>query len=397
MNATVPASASPTPILDRLAPLPKAEGSMGSARLFLAIWLALVGVAMMVAQFWHPPAIRRAAHSLTVILDRAFPGQWAPATFLWWPLQAILAIMLAIAIHEGAHSLVGVLAGFRFNSLRIGRVQFDRPFRISLYRGRGTGSGGWASLFPVKQDHLIARTVVMLLAGPCSNLLSVAALWLASGPRGSFSALFFLWSLVLGLINLIPFRSRAVFSDGGRILMLLQSRARGERWLSILKLVEELRTGVPFEDLSPAFVAKAVAIEDDSPDTVSAFALAYGVAFWGRRDDEAARALETCLRHCSLSAPVQRHALMSDAAVFQARRRRRPDLAQQWLSELPQRTEYPWIRLRVDAAIREAQGDPAGARQKLEEVETMLLAVPNQAMREIWLRGLRRWQTELQP
>jgi len=287
------------------------------------------------------------------------------------------------------------VVGFRFNSLRIGRLQFDRPFRISLYKGRGTGAGGWASLFPVKQDKLIWRAIAMLLAGPGSNLLSIAVVLALPYPKGTFSLVFIYVSGLLGLINLVPLRSRAVISDGGRILMLLQNRARGERWLAMLKLIEEMRTGPP-EKMTPEFIAKAIAIEDNSPDTVTAHAIAYAAAFWQHKDDEAARLLETCLRHSNLAAPSQRQGLATDAAVFQGRRRRRADLAQQWLADLPARIEYPWLRPRAEAAILEAQGDVAGALGKLDEMEKLVLANPNQALREITLRNLRRWKAELQ-
>lgn len=324
-----------------------------------------------------------------------FPGSSTISRLLLLPLTFI-AIFLAIAIHELAHTLVGVAVGFRFNSLRIGRLQFDRPFRVSLYRGRGTGAGGWASLLPVRQDGLVWRAIAMLLAGPLSNLVSIAVLLALPYSKGSFSVLFIYISLLLGVMNLVPLRSRAVISDGGRILMLVQNRQRGERWLAMLKLVEELRQGVPQENLSPEFLAKAVAIEDRSPDTFTAHALAYTAAFWQHKDDEAARALETCLRHSGLAAPTQRHGIITDAVVFQARRRRRIDLAEQWMADLPPKTEYPWMRQRCEASILEARGDLAGALKKLDEMEKLVIAAPNQWVREITLRGLRRWKTELQ-
>jgi ribosomal protein S7 len=88
---------------------------------------------------------------------------------------------------------------------------------------------------------------------------------------------------------------------------------------------------------------------------------------------------------------------MSDASVFQARRRKRIDLAEQWLADIPEKTEYGWMRLRGEAGILEAKGDISGALKKLDEIEAMILAVSNQAVREISLRGLRRWKLELQP
>ena len=376
--------------------MPKIEGKGSTTGIFLVVWFGLVILVTTVFTFSRAPFIRAAARWIGAVLRQMSPQEWSGATVVFFVFLLLAASFVAIAIHELAHALVGVAVGFRFNSLRIGRLQFDRPFRISLYRGRGTGAGGWASLFPVRQDGLAWRAIAMLLAGPVSNLVSILLLSLLPYSKGMFSASFIYISLLLGVMNLIPFRSRAVISDGGRILMLLQNRQRGERWLAMLKLIEELRQGVPQENLSPEFLAKAVAIQDRSPDTFTAHALAYTSAFWQHKDDEAARALEICLRHSGLASPSQRHGVITDAAVFQARRRRRIDLAEQWMADLPQNTEFPWLRPRCEAAISEARGDLPGALRNLDEIEKLISANPNQALREIALRGLRRWKSELQ-
>jgi hypothetical protein len=375
--------------------MPKMESKAASTGIFLAIWFGLVILVTTVFTFSRAPFIRSAMHWIGTVLRQMAPQEWTALTAVLSLFSLLAASFVAIAIHELAHALVGVVVGFRFNSLRIGRLQFDRPFRISLYRGRGTGAGGWASLFPVRQDGLVWRAIAMLVAGPVSNLVSILLLSLLPYSKGMFSASFIYISLFLGVMNLVPFRSRAVISDGGRILMLLQNRQRGERWLAMLKLIEQMRTGPP-EKMTPEFIAKAIAIEDNSPDTVTAHAIAYAAAFWQHKDDVAARLLETCLRHSNLAAPSQRQGLAVDAAVFQARRRKRADLAQGWLAELPARTEYPWLRPRAEAAILEAQDDFAGALKKLNEVEKLITASPNQAIREMSLRNLQRWKAELQ-
>jgi hypothetical protein len=125
--------------------------------------------------------------------------------------------------------------------------------------------------------------------------------------------------------------------------------------------------------------------------------LAYSAAFHQHQDEKAAQALEVCLQYASYAAPIMRQALMTDAAVFQARRRKNIELAQQWLAALPSTTEVPWLRLRAEGAILEAQGDLQGSLRKLDDAEKLILAAPNQAQREISLRFLRRWQSELQP
>jgi hypothetical protein len=346
--------------------------------------------------FWHPPFMSGIRVWIHTTFAPMFANELTITLLLWSAIATFLGWFAAMAVHECAHALVGAWVGFRFNSLRISRLEFHRPFRISLYRGRGTGAAGWATMFPVKQNHLIPRAVAMFFAGPGANLLSLGLVLLLPLSRGFLAASFAFWSLLFGLISLIPLRSRATLSDGKRILMLLQNREQGERWVALMRLSAELRQGVIPEALSPSFLAKALAIRDGSPDTVAAFAIAYAKAFFQQDDKEAARLLEICLQYAGWSAPIMREALMSDASVFQARKRKRLDLAEQWLSDIPQKTELPWMRSRAEAAILEAKGDTDGALRKLFEIETMISAMPDEARREITLRFHRRWIADLQ-
>jgi hypothetical protein len=177
--------------------------------------------------------------------------------------------------------------------------------------------------------------------------------------------------------------------------MLLRQPERGERWLALLRLGGELNDGVLPESLSADFLAKAMAVRDASADTVKAYAFAFMAAFHQRNDSEAAQRLETCLAYSSHATPSLREALMSDAAVFQARRRKRADLADQWLAGIPDTTPNRWFRSRAEAAILEAQGDVDGAMKKLAETETAILATPKSAQRKTVLRLLQRWKSEL--
>lgn len=392
MSSAPASTTSSTPILDRLAPLPAPEKPSRRSHIAAAvIWVLLAFALVLASQVWLPADV--VVNWFAQIMQGSDAGDLSVWVFLLHLGTLALAFFLTVAVHEAAHALVGVGVGFHFNSLRVGRLQFDRPFRISLYQGTGTGAGGWASLIPAKHDQLRARAIAMLLAGPASNLLTVAALVWLPFAKGIFAAQLLYLSAFLGVVNLIPFRSRVVYSDGGRVLMLLANRARGERWLAMLKLVDELWRGVAPAAMTKEFVAKAVALEDESPDTVSAHAVAHAVAFWTRNDGEAARTLEVCLRHAALAAPVQRQALMSTAATFQARRRQRVDLAEQWQAELPANLEHPWTRAWGEAAI--PKGDLAGVRQKLAEIEELARKWPNEAVRTILQRSLERWRAEL--
>jgi hypothetical protein len=87
---------------------------------------------------------------------------------------------------------------------------------------------------------------------------------------------------------------------------------------------------------------------------------------------------------------------MSDAAVFQARRRHRPDLALAWRNDLPPDVP-PWLRTRAEAAVLQAQGQLAAAAARLDECERAIAALPmpSEEQRRMAIRLLGRWKAEL--
>ena len=208
--------------------------------------------------------------------------------------------------------------------------------------------------------------------------------------------LFVVQSIGNGLSDLLPYRSALGVSDGSFLWALFRHPARAERWLALMRLNMDVRDGVLPESLPADFIEKAVGIQDDSVDTVVGHAFGFLAAFHEHRNADAARMLETCLTFSSRAAAVLREALMSDAAVFQARRCGRIDLAEQWLADLTSATRIPWFRSRAEAAILEARGDRRGAAAKLEQCEQALAGSPDTPQRAYSLRLLQRWKSELQ-
>jgi peptidase M50-like protein len=346
----------------------------------------------MVFSIWHPPVLSSVRH----VAVRLFPGPWTASHALWFILAALLVVFSVVAIHELGHALMGIAVGFRIQWVRVGPLQVNPPLRVSRYRGPGAWLSGRVALLPLKDGQLRLRAIAMVMAGPLANLFSGLVVLLLPFSKGTSAWLFVAVSIGVGIVELlIPHKTPMGISDASRLLMLLRNRLQGERWLAIMKLAAELSEGVPAESMSSAFLAKAIAFRDSSPDTVVAHALAYAAAFWRDANDEAAHLLETCLQFSAHVAPTMRDALISDAAVFQARKRKRVDLAEQWLAALPPSTQIPWLRTRIEAGILEVRGDVKGAIDKLDEVEAKILSTPNSAQREVSLRFLRRWQAEL--
>jgi hypothetical protein len=378
-----------TPILDWLAPLPRPAAHGSGSRIILGVvttlFIAILATLMLRHRQW-----------ILMNFERMFPGSWTYIRVIFVGLSIVLIGFFVTAIHELGHLIVGICVGFRCRSMFLGPLQFNGPFRISLYPDPRAWWHGGVILFPVRQDKLRGRGIAMVFAGPAANLLTGCAVLLLPLPIGFFAGCFIVASILAGVVELLlPLQGPTFVLDGRRILMMLRNRELGERWLALMRLSAETSDGVLPESMSAEFLAKAIVVRDNSADTVIAHAFAYSAAFHQHRNAEAGQMLETCLRYASYVAPALREALMSDAAVFQARRRQRADLAEQWLAAMPATTTFPWLRSRVEAAILEAQGDVDGALRKLDESQKAILSIPNQTQRGMLLRLLLRWKSEL--
>jgi hypothetical protein len=316
-----------------------------------------------------------------------------PSTALW--ILAIPFLLFpVIVVHELGHLLAGLAVHFRFLAIRVGHLRVTPPFQVSFRAEPDTGASGYVQMVPGTSQNLRLRSFIFILGGPLANLLlGSVVLLLNYGSPGV--RLFAVLSIIIGAVNLVPFQKLATTSDGKRIISLLRNDHRCERWLAIVQLVAELQNGADPKNLSPDFLAKATAFQDESADTVAGFYLVYAAAWHASPVENLADLLEICLIYSAHTAPSLREALRSDAAVFQARKRKRVDLAEQWLAEIPEKTQLPGLRIRVEAAILEAHGDIESALKKLDQY---LNAVSDgdRTLRKSSLRSIERWRSELQ-
>ena len=240
-----------------------------------------------------------------------------------------------------------------------------------------------------------ARAVVFVLGELLANLISAGCVLLLPRPLPDFAIWFACISLLLGLMNLMPWVASGAASDGNRILMIWRRTPRGERWLAISQLYSALWDGVLPENLDREMLDRATAVADRLVDTVAGHLVAYAAAFHLNRDAEAARLLETALQYYPYTWLPWKQELMVHAAVFQATRGGRVDLAEQWLKDLPQKLQIPGLREQAEAAILEGRKEPEAALAKLGQSEKAIAGMPHGFERDQKLRSVARWQNEL--
>jgi hypothetical protein len=354
----------PTPLLDRLDPLPPPVPLGRGSRIVTIVSAAVTTAIVMPLVLLKPALVHDGIQALHARFPDVFGRPWTLARVIVTTGSALFGLVGVIVLHECGHVAGGVLAGFRFHTIAIGPIKVDNRRRISLHFGTLAWSGGWVSMFPGARDHLRWRAIVLVSAGPLVCITVGAVGLMAGAISGPASAVFFAGCL-LGVLDLLPVRAGAVSYDGWRLLRLVRDDAWSRRWLALMTVMAAFNAGVAPDELPASALDALVAFEDDSAETSVANAIAYAASFYTTDDERSARLLETSLRHVRYAPPPFRAAIVSDTAVFQARRRNRPDLALAWMHDLPADAQ-PGLRARVEAAVLQAQGQPAAAAAKLD-------------------------------
>jgi len=318
------------------------------------MWTELVLSAIpFVLVFWRPPFImtflRWIGKSISLIM---VDSDWVGVRLILTGFAIVLMCLLAIAVHECGHLLAGLSLGFRCRGIRVGRFKIDQRFRVSRERDSASAILGSAVMIPQHWENIRLRETLMLLAGPLASFLSGYAALPLLTDHSLISGAFVGVSFFFAAVNILPLAVTSQLTDGARIWMLMFNRARAERYLAILRLTDEIDRGVPVESLSPSDLEHATVLRDETPDTAWAHTLAFLAAYSQDDNVRAGEFLETAFKYSGYAGPSERERLALQAALFQATRRGRIDLAKQWLADVPNATQFSDARSKVEAIIQ---------------------------------------------
>jgi hypothetical protein len=329
-------------------PLP-AEKGISNTRLWVELILTVV---IAVAIFRRPPFLSSffswLANNIKLLM--ADPD-WAGVQLLATGFAIALACLAAIAVHECGHVIAGMVLGFRFESIRFGRVRIDRGFHVSRHADSGEPTLGWAVMRPQHWDNIRSRTAIMVADGPLASLLSGYAVLSLLPRHGLISGSYIAVSFWFGLGNLLPLGLQGHPTDGLTIWMLLFNRDRSRRYMALLRMRHDIDRGVENRMLSPADLEEATHLRDESAETVVAHFFAYLAASSLHEHVRAEQMLEVALQYSGSTGPSMREMLAIQSAIVQAARRNRLDLAEQWLRDVPLTTPFLKLRSQVEGTI----------------------------------------------
>jgi Peptidase family M50 len=156
---------------------------------------------------------------------------WIRSSFLHDLFLLLLLELLMVAIHEFGHAFAAQILGMKLRAFIVGPLQWrarEGTWEFRFILSGFLAIGGATAVAPTGRNRPLWRDICMVAAGPFASLaVGLVALWAtlaAPGrpwqqdwlPLAFFSTL----SLLTGVLNLIPFRTRSFYSDGARIYQL---------------------------------------------------------------------------------------------------------------------------------------------------------------------------------
>jgi hypothetical protein len=160
---------------------------------------------------------------------------------LLFPVEVVVAALAMGLVHELGHALTGTTLGMRLRAFVAGPFQWrvrEGRWRFQLRLRELLATGGSAALVPTDVPPADARAWVRrevwtIAGGPAASLLyGLAALAAVLTARGHawegewrLLALFTTFSLLAGVMSLLPFHARTGYSDGAQIYQLLSGGA----------------------------------------------------------------------------------------------------------------------------------------------------------------------------
>ncbi|MGA3008974.1 MAG: M50 family metallopeptidase [Terracidiphilus sp.] len=147
------------------------------------------------------------------------------------PFFAILFI--TTVVHELGHTSAGLALGMKLRMFVIGPFQWrirDGRWKFQFLPAKFLSAGGAAALVPTNPHQSQWRGMCMIAAGPLTNLFTgLIALFITLTAVGhpyqqywAYFSDFTTISLIAFIVNLIPMRPDAFYSDGAKIYQLLQ-------------------------------------------------------------------------------------------------------------------------------------------------------------------------------
>jgi hypothetical protein len=279
----------------------------------------------------------------------------------------IVAVVIAVLVHELGHVVAAYALGLRIARIHLGPLEirdYGRP-RVRLVPSLQAGVvvAPWDRTMAIGQLRwsLLIGTAAGPLAGLAFGTLLIA---LAGGLRVpaplAVMEVAGQMSLILGVLNLLPIRTKQSLADGRRIFSLLMGNRECAEILAATLLLGEALSGRRPRDWDPALLE----VMERSPDEPFALLCLYEAAMDRGDIVLAGRHLDAAVALRSENWTAADAVLFTEAAYYLARHRGDARSARAWLGVASGWVVVDYMRARAEAAVLCAEGRPLEGRQR---------------------------------
>jgi hypothetical protein len=317
------------------------------------------------------------------VLTYADPGPLGAIGLL---VAFVVSIWLHVIVHEAGHAVAGLAGGLKPVAFGVGPLRMERTAHGWRWRRGGAlaGISGFALLLPPADARPRRREQALyLLGGPLSNLLVGVPILLLSmaAPPGAWTVVgyaFGIAGIVLGVVNLVPFKTAGWLSDGAGLQLLHRDPEGAMAGFRVQQVVQSSMDGQRPRDW-PASLMPDGPLPDPASDApwAPADVLLRLSAAIDRGDAERARECAGWLAgRWPRAAPAERAGIALSMAVYAALMEDDLDLLRAWRALatgglLDQTCHEAWLDAEIalrEGRIEESRTLAATARAALPRV-----------------------------
>jgi len=346
---------SPTPILNREQPLPRAKQERG--------WPLLIGAVLGL---------------LLVVLDVDFREILPPGNVML--IGFLPAFFVAVLVHELGHVAAGLSVGFELRMLVVGPLRLireSRRWKLRFIPSHIFLAGGLTSMAPKTAERLVERYLRLVLGGPVASviLLMASVILTVMFPGSAAVRVVLIVNLLVAIAPCVPFTVLSQPSDAKLLLLLSRKGPAAERLTAMLYLLALDSQQIAPGEWPRELVEKITVPMEDKYGLASAATIWYADALTSGDVERIAEALERALSVTPYFGPDIQRSFYVSASCFQGIYRQHLPLAELWL-ESARQVKYTASQKDWDSkalgAIALVKGDHARAHELLTRYLTDL-------------------------
>lgn len=190
------------------------------------------------------------------LVDRLFFGDWGFTELFLCFFYVITGLFISVNIHEAGHLILGKLNGYKFVSYRVGFLTLNSENgKIKFSIMKNFGYMGLCAMIPQEKEIPRWKHLLYYSGGILFNILFGIALIVikkAAKPQDLLNmslTMISVFSILLGIVNLIPFFSGNNPSDGKIIWSIIFGNPFSKKLMKVNRLCSQFAAGKPLREL----------------------------------------------------------------------------------------------------------------------------------------------------